>query len=459
MGAALFVALAAAAYVAAPRLAVIGALVAFLFQELLVALAGGRATMLGGAMMQLDEGMLVGLAVAAGGVALATGRRIRFGVWWKWWLVYVAAALCSIALQDSGWARGILGIFLVSKGFVYAFAVQQVDWEEGDEGLWLRALLASFTVVLVFAIPDFLAPVPFRTAIGFPPTIDERSGLASVVSLLGHPGGFGYVMGVGALIGLGTLLVTREGRSALVALAFFAGALLSLRRKAILGPIAAAVVVAGFLARQIDRRIVVATLTVLGLVFVPLAAIVMPIFIEGAKGYFSSDALTYQARTALYAGSVLLAEQHFPFGAGVGRYGSAGSVSQYSDIYYEFGFNLIYGMSPSYTEFIMDTFWPQVLGETGVIGLVGYAAALIATVRLAFVRARDTSHAGDARLLPLRVIAPMIAVYTLLESLAAPTYGVAFPAALSCGLLALSTADWAPSRAPAVSPSSVPAHA
>lgn len=456
MGAALFVLAGLAAYLASPRLAVVGALLGFLFQELLVAVAGGRETALGAAAMQLDEGLLVGLAVAAVGTALATGRRLRFGAWFPSWLLYVFAALCSIALQHSGWARGILGILLVSKGFAYAFAVQQVDWEAGDERLWLRALLVSLSVILVFAIPDLVAPVAFRTAVGFPPTVDERSGLASVVSLLGHPGGYGYVMGVGALIGLGTLLVTRAGRAALVALVFFAGALLSLRRKAILGPIAAAVVVAGVLARQVDRRIVVATLTVLGIVFVPLAAVVMPIFIEGARGYFSADALTYQARTALYAGSVLLARQHLPFGAGVGRYGSAGSVSDYSDIYYEFGFNLIYGMSPTYTEFIMDTFWPQVLGETGVIGLVGYAAALIAMLRAALARARTSA---DARLLPLRVITPMVAVYTMLESLAAPTYGVAFPAALSCGLLALSTADWAPARTPVASPSSVPAHA
>jgi O-antigen ligase len=98
-------------------------------------------------------------------------------------------------------------------------------------------------------------------------------------------------------------------------------------------------------------------------------------------------------------------------------------------------------MSPTYTEFIMDTFWPQVLGETGVVGLVGYAAALFAMFRAALRRARDD---GDARLLPLRVIATMIATYTILESFAAPTFGVAFPAALSCGLLALSTASWRP---------------
>lgn len=443
MGAALFVVLAAGAYLWSPRRAVVTALLGFLFQDLAVAVSGGRATMLGGAVMQFDEGALVGLVLGAVGTAVATGRPLRFGVWWPGWLVYVFAALVSIGLQQSGWSRGVLGVFLVSKGFAFAFAVEQIDWEHVDIALWRRALLTGCAIVLLFAIPDFLAPVPFRTALGFPPTVDERSGLASVVSLLGHPGGYGYVMGCGALIGLAMLLVDRDGRWAIVALAFFAGALLSLRRKAILGPVAAAVSVAAVLARRVDRRIVVATVVVLALVFVPLGAIVVPIFLEGATGYFSAGALTNQARTALYAGSVLLAKQHLPFGAGVGRYGSAGSVTDYSDIYYEFGFNLIYGMSPTYTEFIMDTFWPQVLGETGVTGLLGYAAALFAMIRATLRRARDE---GDDRLLPLRVIASMIAVYTLLESFAAPTYGIAFPATLSCGLLALSTASWRPAR-------------
>lgn len=445
MVAGVIVLMVAAGFLLAPKKTLVATLLGFLFQFLAVSVAGGRASFVGEALQTFDEGAIAGLLVGACGRAAIAGRPLRFRPWLKWWALYMAAALASIALQHGGWTLGIVGIFLIAKGFVYAFAVQQVDWELADIALWRRALLGAFAVILAFSVPDILAPVPFRTALGFEAVVDVRAGVPSVVSLVGHPGGYGYAMGAAALIALASLLAERRRVWAWVALAFFAGAMLAFRRKTMLGLVVSAVLVAALMARRVDRRLLLATVTGIVVLLLPLGAIIIPLLAEGARGYISADALTAQARTALYAGSALLAAQHMPFGVGVGRYGSAGSVAQYSDVYYEMGFNLIYGMSPTYSEFITDTFWPQVLGEAGVLGLVGYAGAIVSMLRASLVAAREEGQPSE--LLALRLFAPMIAVESLFESVASPTYGVAFPAALSCGLLALASSRWTHSPA------------
>ena len=86
-------------------------------------------------------------------------------------------------------------------------------------------------------------------------------------------------------------------------------------------------------------------------------------------------------RLALYWGSVLVARDYFPLGAGLGRYGSWMSRIVYSDLYVQYGLDKIWGLGPTQPKFITDTFWPQILGETGVIGLLAYLVFL-ATIGL-----------------------------------------------------------------------------
>ena len=81
-------------------------------------------------------------------------------------------------------------------------------------------------------------------------------------------------------------------------------------------------------------------------------------------------------RMALYWGSVLVARDHFPLGAGLGRYGSWMSRIVYSSLYHQYGLDRVWGLGPTQPKFITDTFWPQILGETGVVGLLAYIVFL-----------------------------------------------------------------------------------
>ena len=62
---------------------------------------------------------------------------------------------------------------------------------------------------------------------------------------------------------------------------------------------------------------------------------------------------------------------HFPLGAGLGRYASPLSRGDtFSPLYHEYGLDHIWGLTPHYDAYITDTFWPHILGEAGVFALI-----------------------------------------------------------------------------------------
>jgi hypothetical protein len=78
-----------------------------------------------------------------------------------------------------------------------------------------------------------------------------------------------------------------------------------------------------------------------------------------------------QPRIALYLGSLAIARDELPFGAGFGRFGSHMSREAYSPVYAAYGMDGMYGIKPERPIAVTDTFWPMVLGEAGVFGFLG----------------------------------------------------------------------------------------
>jgi hypothetical protein len=133
----------------------------------------------------------------------------------------------------------------------------------------------------------------------------------------------------------------------------------------------------------------------------------------------SEEAAGTPARVALLNGSIEIARDYFPLGAGLGRYGSWMSREHYSDLYYHYGLSKIPGLSPQFSDFITDTFWPQVLGETGVLGSAAFVLflAVIATQLIGVVR-RTTGPPE----LAFTLGSLMVFGQGLVESLASPIF-------------------------------------
>ena len=83
--------------------------------------------------------------------------------------------------------------------------------------------------------------------------------------------------------------------------------------------------------------------------------------------YFDSDT---QARAVLFKYGLITLKDFFPIGAGFGTYGSDIAKTNYSKLYHKYGFNRIYGMSENTAYYLNDNYWPMIMGQFGLLGLI-----------------------------------------------------------------------------------------
>lgn len=92
------------------------------------------------------------------------------------------------------------------------------------------------------------------------------------------------------------------------------------------------------------------------------------------KYYFFSDGF---ARSEMMFASFKIADDYFPLGTGFGTFGSWPSGLSYSKVYYLYGLNHVWGMTPDNFSAIADSFWPTILGQFGYLGTTVYILILI----------------------------------------------------------------------------------
>lgn len=88
-------------------------------------------------------------------------------------------------------------------------------------------------------------------------------------------------------------------------------------------------------------------------------------YIEGMEG----QAEELEARPATYkTGFGKIIWDYFPFGSGLGSFGTAAAAKEYSPLYYKYHLDKIWGLSPDSPMFLADCFYPT-LAEFGVVGI------------------------------------------------------------------------------------------
>lgn len=90
--------------------------------------------------------------------------------------------------------------------------------------------------------------------------------------------------------------------------------------------------------------------------------------------YYGNDSPA--ARNQLANASLDIFFDYFPFGTGFGTFGTGITKTDYSELYYQYGFSDIPGLSPEFPSYITDTFWPAVLAEFGLIGFFVWSVLL-----------------------------------------------------------------------------------
>ena len=302
--------------------------------------------------------------------------------------VFLAAGIVSSLVNGVPASVVGPGLVLLLKGFVFFYLVASMRLEVEDVRRMALPILAVTMLVTAIGAVQLLSPTVASDILRLPSAGGQRGALDVVSSVFTHPALFGWLTAFASLFLYARFTVLHTRWALPVALMLNAGTLLSGRRAPVIGLVAGLVVGA---ARQISSGR--AQLRVWALVAVTVLVVLaasVPLLgdfyrrtvdqyarqLELAAEVFADapdDAVIQplHPRVALYVGSAAVARDELPFGAGIGRYASHMSREVYSPVYDAYGLDRVYGLRERHPIAVTDTFWPMVLGETGVIGLIG----------------------------------------------------------------------------------------
>lgn len=393
-------------------------------------------------------------------------------------LLIVAAALASSLVNHVPPDIWIPALLLLVKGILFFYVALLSGIQGSDLRRMVVVVAAIGVVVLVLGGIEFFNPPAFQHALGLRVEEQVRGGIVSIKSIFFHPVLFGWFTAFAGLFSFAYYSVFRRWWQLGLAVAFSAGSILSGRRKAIVG--AGGALILGAIAQRIagkDRPAyrrtwltIAGSVAVLVILFLPyfadLGSTTAGRYLPPSGGAVSTTAPAPSGsggtrrrvfakgtppRVALYIGSIDVARDYFPLGAGLGRYGSYLSAVHFSPLYERYGLTTLPGLRPKNPSAVTDTFWPQILGELGVFGLLAYVAfiaSLVWEVVLAMRRAES---------LQMRAFvfgALLVLLEALAESLAAPMFAAPSATYMVLGVVALSIASLggdgaAPSTRPA----------
>lgn len=160
-----------------------------------------------------------------------------------------------------------------------------------------------------------------------------------------------------------------------------------------------------------------------------LAAVAIWVNYEKFSMYFITGYDEGAARTLMYYTSLEMLKDYFPFGSGFGTFGTDASGLYYSPIYYKYGLNYVFGCSPNdygtETSFFMDTFYPVILGQFGIIGTILF-------IKFWLIKLKEIS----AIMIEKYKLFMIVFVYLAIEGIASGTFlgAQTVPAMMTLGL-------------------------
>jgi len=366
-------------------------------------------------------------------------RLVQLRPGWKEAALVVALAVGVVsslvsAVPAETWMPALA---LLVKGFAFFYAVSWLRLGLPEIGGVGAVLLAAAAVILALGFAEFLNPVLFQQAAGLPPFHEVRGGIAVVKSVFVHPALFGWFTAYASLFLYARFIVLREWWALVAGLMLSIGTLLSGRRRPVIGVLAALSAGVLWIWRRRSTPKAVRLLAPLALGMLVIGIVTSPAlsdFYAGTVGEYlgrgdlenilsphPDEAVIAGShpRMALYVGSLAVARDFFPLGAGLGRFGSYMSQAHYSPIYDRYGLDAVFGLGPDHPEAISDTFWPMALGELGPLGVLGLA------VFLGILLLRLWQVARDMTSLQMRAFALgglFVFIEGLVGSLTAATY-------------------------------------
>lgn len=348
----------------------------------------------------------------------------------------LAIGVISTALFADAWLLAAFDVFLLTKGFIVLYVVSQLPLERKHVIWSLYLVLAAGVLCLFAAGADLLLGDTYRAWIHHPKPIELRRGWPTIVAIFGHPGVAGWFFACCACVALAFWVVWRNGTYFVLCLLFTVGSLLSLRRKPLVGLVGVFILALLLSAKtRSTLRTMGAAVLIVGAMGYTAGDVILGIFQDMLTQYVYAPDLMAVARNAMFKTSLLIGMDHFPLGAGFGRFGGWISALYYSPLYYEYGLSNVYGLSEAQPSFLQDAFWPHVIGELGFVG----AALFIGALALLVAPHLQGGGSADPRARAVRYAAVFCFLEAVPESFGWVVFENTLAASWIFGLLALAT--------------------
>lgn len=339
----------------------------------------------------VDEMFALALSPFAAHFVLHANKRMRLVIilFGGYFAVLSVSSLFQAASGAAGapWQAPVLGILLDIKPLFFVFGLMFFYERLHSDSRNSALTQVSNAIVVVGLLNAAFALVQIST--GSSPTITGglQASLAFgyvPVGLFGHKVQAATLMAVALLCSCALYAESKGGRYLLAAWIFTIVLLACNSAKELVALPLGAFVIFRSLPRGKSWRPnilrVVLLLAAPTLVFVGWL-VVQDLLLNRAELYLFGTSV----RGLMHQVSTQIARDYFPLGSGAGTFGSAPSRDlYYSNLYHLYGLSSHYGASPQYSSYLMDTWWPKVLGETGLFGAALYAMALLVPLGIAW---------------------------------------------------------------------------
>ena len=280
--------------------------------------------------------------------------------------LFAIVGLLGNFFRKTGFEPAVLGLFSTLKPVLVFWCFSQFDFTWDDFYRLMKRFVFFFPIIAISYIADFFF-VDFRKFLGIG-GCEYRGGLRTL-------GGLFVKQTTGILWSLVYFIYYRfyssikfRGRSYL-SMAFI---MASIKVKDILGLLIGIVITS---VKRIKIKYAVVILPLIVLLFF-LYSLLLP---QHYSYYFEGDPKdTNIARVALVHTSLSIGKDFFPLGVGFGQFGSPTSNNWNSRVYQMYGIDKVWGLTGDSDDvnFMYDTFWPMILGETGYLGTLMYLLIL-----------------------------------------------------------------------------------
>lgn len=292
--------------------------------------------------------------------------------------------------------------FAIGTGY-YLFA--SMAWEEMKKTAGRNAQIITLCLFTLFLIDRAFHIWPSQV----------RYGISSAVLFYFHPT---YLAGAMAFL-LGLLILSYDRKKLLPIIMALVMMVFTLRSKAIAG--AAAFVFFFFFSVVLKQRIKVWHLTILGSVCVCIG---LPLL----RFYYVEWGLS-SPRAWLTAFSVRIMCEYFPIGTGFGTFASAMANKNFSPVYVIYNLEQYVSIHDGWRNYLSDTFWPIIFGQTGIIGTCAFCVAMFQIAKSVLQMHKKDMYAYVSAISSL--------TYLLISSTSEPSFhhSTAIPLALIFGIL------------------------